>query len=197
MGAALPIGTVKVWRFGPGDVRKVVKVSHHGGKWQRWTPTNDRLSPKDRLARTLSNPKTAQKRLRNQANAVRQSTPKSNRERARHRNRRVVSRGRWYPVIHGPVQVEKPLATKAELITVPGQIVMMPFTTKHRAAKWAAENGYPTAEIVRGAAIVDENQFGKRAFDGYIPEIPDEGQAWTQERTKKRMGVNLGEYADK
>jgi hypothetical protein len=188
MPAALPIGTVKTWSRG----RVVVKTSHHGIQSRRWQSASEQVSAKDRLAKILSDPKIERRRRRNQIKALKAKIPKSNRERARHKNRQVIREGQWYPVFHGPVTISMQLTevTKSEEVTVEGLVAMLPFRTKHQAERWGQESWRPGVVAVRGVKLTNKE------FSGYRRHIPDEGQAWTHEKTKRKMVVNFGKWGE-
>lgn len=190
MPNAMPLGTVRPMKRW-GTLINMVKVSHHGPKWERWRPqavieAEKQMGPLpashqvyhrdgDSLNDASENLVVAREN-RLQINLERSRTSqrkqhvrrtaavqRSNRMRGRIRRSVQLSRERFYPVSHT-------LRT----------ILLQPFRTKHQAVRLGAQAEYRELQLVavRGARLETE-------YPDYTRLIPDEGQAWTWRRIEE------------
>lgn len=187
MPSAMPLGTVRQMKRW-GTLINMVKVSHHGTKWQRWRPQSmieveqrdgtiplehqvyhrdgDSLNDSpDNLIVTRSN-RLQLNLQRSRSSRKRQQERRATAVRRANRIRGRVGRSvqirlsQFYPVCH---------ATRT--------IILKPFRTKHQAAAQSTGDGFCDVTLVgvRGDRLESE-------CPGYHRMIPDEGQSWVWQR---------------
>ena len=183
MPVPVPLGTVRQMKRW-GTTINMVKVSHHGPKWERWRPLStveiekqhgplpaghqvyhldgDSLNDTpDNLVLTCAD--RVQLNLQRNSGARRKQQEKraaavqrSNRVRNRINRSMQIWSTRYYPVSH---------ATRT--------IILLPFRTWHQAAQVGHEEEFRHLRIVaiHGARLLTEHA-------DYARVVPDEGQAW-------------------